>query len=773
MPDNFGEFWRRLTNDPPPPGWHLVKASSGGLTKAQNGTAGAPGGLLAPDDKAVEIALAALPNWPGDERDRDQWIAVCHATFGATGGSEAGKEAWLSWSGQWSDDAGAVANAERAWATLDPASISIGWEWLKSKAAGESADYRQTYAAEDFAHSDDDETEPAPLDDGGVFAKPQTDADEINAMLDALQRGDTAGADQVCKRIGRSSLTLIARDQIIRKLKLITGTPLATLTREIANYARSFRREHPDLQIRLARATEDYFGKGLLAFHDKRWWRFTSTHWQRQQSTVFISEVMLKLIDTDPMLLFSEAGQRHHSSSMIKGALSNLEGYCCNVLTRLNEPYSVVRRAVNCMNGTIWFDEKGKQDFQPHDPRNAFTYVLRVKYDPNPDPLGEAAYSRAIADAQSQTYFTLTEKIDADDYASVSTQLEGKTASKLAPLTLRDGRRAWRVGRHAIKVVDVQENVRFLHECLGYGLITERFTKAFVVLQGPGGNAKSELLRFYCNLMPGQFLRTSNDALESRFIFSQLRGVSVLLIEEGQSASTPSERIKELCENSYMTGDVKGQDFAGVMLTTLPIVLSNHAFESDDASAGMLERINIIPFLRIYDETERLQSPWAKMAMSEAEKSAALGCWLDGLSRMMQRGYLLRSKAVKEAVQEWSLRNTIERMFLFEYTTTKQPKDSKSSGELLLNLYRAFETWCAMHRIRPVKSYQNFTKRLQEVGGLQFYKTKGVTRIEGVWVKPRRIDAPGYVTTDFEPLNDDGTDRPRPDDPDDELEDDD
>lgn len=56
--------------------------------------------LLAPSAELVEKAVAALPN-DGPFDSHNPWVGVGYAIFGATAGSEAGRQAWLDWCSRW------------------------------------------------------------------------------------------------------------------------------------------------------------------------------------------------------------------------------------------------------------------------------------------------------------------------------------------------------------------------------------------------------------------------------------------------------------------------------------------------------------------------------------------------------------------------------------------------------------------------------------------------------------------------------------------------
>lgn len=77
--------------------------------------------------------LALTPNGENDPQfeDRNDWVAMAHAIWGATSGSPRGKEIWLAWCDQRSQEPG---SAERVWDTIRPGSVHAGIDWIRTKA---------------------------------------------------------------------------------------------------------------------------------------------------------------------------------------------------------------------------------------------------------------------------------------------------------------------------------------------------------------------------------------------------------------------------------------------------------------------------------------------------------------------------------------------------------------------------------------------------------------------------------------------------------------
>lgn len=727
--------------------YDLHKPAKARLASGGDGEGAGPESLLAPDLDTLAAALESLPNRTTDNRDYDEWIAFLHAIAGATGKSAEGRSMWLMWSAQWDDTASGNAAAERRWDTLDPAHIGIGWEWLREKASAANPAFRQLTAQSDFAGAE--HVNGVAILDGGLFAKPASDADEIEAAIASLEPGDIAAINRLTKLIARSGVSDAGRELFIQDIARKTRINKTALRRQISNDIRNLRRDDPDVQIRLALLALNHFGKGKLAHYKNAWWLFTGKHWARQADDGFIHRVMLEAVMRDDRLLLSTSGQNHHSGSMIKAAIPNLAAMCNQVLAPLDDPRFAVRDVINLRNGTLWLHANGQHELKPHDPADCFLGLLDIDYDPL--ALG-TLYDRTLRDMLSRTYFILRADDDRALWEAVKERVDRAGASEQEPLTLPDGRLAWRTG-NSYRVCDLAENCRLINEILGYALIPSRFARQFAVFKGNGINGKSELVRLISQRMPSMVLATSIDSLDTRFVLSQLQGKTLLTIDEGADSETPSARIKELTENHAFTVDVKGKDFAEVMLTVFPILNTNSHFFTRDATEGMRSRIIIVPFNKRYNENDREANPWPQIAASEDEMSAMLNRLIDGLTDVIARRYIKRTRATDQAIDLWTARNTPQAAFAIEYLTTKRPQDVKSDGDKLSIMHPAWVEWCRVNMGPGYKAAGPIllAEKLEQLG-YEKYQSDGMTRFRGLWVNPAKVSMAGFINSDFTPL---------------------
>ena len=81
------------------------------------------------DDEKLEKLVSLIPNGP-EFLDRDKWVEFGHAIYGASGGSEKGKEIWSDWSNQVPQH---PADApEKFWETVRPENVRAGASLVES-----------------------------------------------------------------------------------------------------------------------------------------------------------------------------------------------------------------------------------------------------------------------------------------------------------------------------------------------------------------------------------------------------------------------------------------------------------------------------------------------------------------------------------------------------------------------------------------------------------------------------------------------------------------
>jgi DNA polymerase I-like protein with 3'-5' exonuclease and polymerase domains len=77
----------------------------------------------------IEQALKLIPN-DAYFADRNDWIAMGFAVFGASGGEDWGRDLWIDWSAKWRGET-KEGSAEKFWDTVRPATVSAGAGYIR------------------------------------------------------------------------------------------------------------------------------------------------------------------------------------------------------------------------------------------------------------------------------------------------------------------------------------------------------------------------------------------------------------------------------------------------------------------------------------------------------------------------------------------------------------------------------------------------------------------------------------------------------------------
>jgi hypothetical protein len=81
------------------------------------------------EDERLEVILKLIPN-NNEFLDRDKWVEIGHAIYGASNGGDKGKDLWVEWSNQ--VDQYPVDAPERFWDTIRPENVRAGASLLEA-----------------------------------------------------------------------------------------------------------------------------------------------------------------------------------------------------------------------------------------------------------------------------------------------------------------------------------------------------------------------------------------------------------------------------------------------------------------------------------------------------------------------------------------------------------------------------------------------------------------------------------------------------------------
>jgi P4 family phage/plasmid primase-like protien len=247
---------------------------------------------------------------------------------------------------------------------------------------------------------------------------------------------------------------------------------------------------------------------------------------------------------------------------------------------------------INVANGELWLRDDGTIDIQPHDPKTGMRHVLPVDYDPNAKcPEYDKALQQIFRDAEN-------------------------------PETV----------------------IRFMNELLGYVIQPRRHHPLIVIFLGRGNNGKTSFTELLRRLIgPGQIYSGRVDDLEkNQFSIGNLFGKH-LYIDDDIKAGTklPDGTLKKISEAKTLTGERKFKDQFEFKSRAFPILLCNNIPSLADLSHGMMRRLRVVPFTRIFKEHETDRQLFERIAAKELP--GVLNRVLEGWKRLQTKGRFTKS----------------------------------------------------------------------------------------------------------------------------------
>jgi phage/plasmid-associated DNA primase len=716
------------------------------LVKA-NGHAPPAGDLLAPGIEQVREALGYLRVAPHDPRAREYWVTVCHAIVGATAKSGEGRDLFMAWSSQWGDDPRAVEVADRLWQGIDPAHCHVGYRWLAHQAWEESAGRCSLIYDLDFDHDDevDLKVNPPPVE----LEQPATmvTAADIGNMVDLLDKGAPSDAwSPIIAAISTAALDPGQVDDLLRRIKAATGTSLKVLRKQLTyeQLRRDLDRTY-DVPRRLADAARGLYGTRNLAFHNGAWWRYGGKAWEQIDPNA-IKKTMQHVALDQPALMMSVGDARPQNvNTAVTQAMGLLEQEVHDRLAPLLRPEMAMRPVINVANGTILISTAdGSIRFKEHDPDDLLTYCCDLDYDPTATcPRFDAAFR----DILSETFYVV--RPGDPDYADTLSRLETKSDPAVRQGPARN-----------LHVYDVLDNERMMLEVMGYALTPWREARCYFIAKGNGQNGKTRLFITVTKMLPPGTVQAGRiERLETNaYALSELAGKLLFLDDDlNYRAILPDGPLKMISENKLVTAQKKYLGDVSFHCATFPVMLCNSWPETTDLSAGTRERAIALEFRRIYKREEQHGSPWPSIWSDRKEMSGIFNRMLRALAGVIQRGYILPSRAGLDAHHAWISDNAPEVEFIHACCTDQKPAAiTGNNGEEINDLYSAFRSYYMIHHgdTRYVHSVKRFRSVVEQMGYAIYRTGKYRHRVRGLWLRDDKVER-GIGVSYIDPGGDD------------------
>lgn len=264
---------------------------------------------------------------------------------------------------------------------------------------------------------------------------------------------------------------------------------------------------------------------------------------------------------------------------------------------------------------------------------------------------------------------------------------------------------------------DFQERVDFLQEFLGYILYPSNKFERFMWLTGQGSNGKSVLLQVMANLAGADNTSWVHlDRLNSNAVRANLEGKSLNISAEMNSDGTLVDgHLKSITSGEPVDAEAKYKMPYVFRPTVKLVAATNQLPRLKDTSGGFARRAIIISFNRVFSLAERDANLGQALA---AEQSGILAFAVEGLARLLKRGYFVPPPSSEEILQAYRTESCSVAMFNRDYM---EPSEEGTAVGLMYAEYREF---CATNGFSPT-NVSIFGRRLTELGVATLRKSAG------------------------------------------------
>jgi P4 family phage/plasmid primase-like protien len=392
-------------------------------------------------------------------------------------------------------------------------------------------------------------------------------------------------------------------------------------------------------------------GKHLMLSADGRFWHYDGRVW-RPAEDQWICGKALKTIRANPIRGQRTAPLLGQVLTLLKASLAAND----NLLDFNVTPLPII----NCANGELWLTADGGVELRPHRPESHQRHCLDVAYDPSarcPE------YGRA---------------------------LRGIFGAAKKPEAL----------------------VRHWHELVGYIIQPRRHLPIIPILFGRGDNGKTKLTHTVMQLLGPALVHAQRveDLEKSRFAMGSLCGKFLFVDDDVRAgARLPDGILKTISEAKQVTGELKFGPVFNFTVRAVPVLLCNNIASLADLSHGMLRRLMVIPFDRIFTEMDKDPELFDRILANELP--GVLNRALDGYRRLVARGAFKLPSAVKTATTRW-LQHANPLPAFIEACCVKQPEAECRLAEF----YAAYAEWTRRMGYTSIQTQQTVSLNLTHLG---------------------------------------------------------
>jgi P4 family phage/plasmid primase-like protien len=443
-------------------------------------------------------------------------------------------------------------------------------------------------------------------------------------------------------------------DKITKQTSAKRSTLKPLMDEVIAEKSLSKPRDTSDKLMEAMLQAEYKGGEHLILTSDRTYWRYNGCYWESIPDH-HLKKTLLPHARRLVRELEGESVAQFNTSVMniLEGRVYREE----NPLRQINRDMPTV---INCLNGELWYDDKGDVTLKPHKPESYLRHCLNVEYDPAATcPMFDKAALEIFANSK-----------------------------------------------------DPGDMYRHFLELAGYICQPRRKFAVIVLLHGRGSNGKTSLIKIIRRLLGENMVMSDrmSDIEGNVFKIGDLDG-KLMLLDDDVDAGTllPDGFLKKISEEKPMTGQHKHKSPFEFTCLAVPVMLANEFPVMSDLSYGMTRRMKALPFGRSFEPHEIKRDLFDEIW--EQEASGILNKIVEGFGRLKKRGDFLEPEDCVNAKKEWLVRSNILTTFIDEMCETGDGY-RVSLGEF----YKAFTAYCAATGVRNVQSLKGVHSRLEGLG---------------------------------------------------------
>lgn len=590
---------------------------------------------------------------PKKFRTRQSWIELAFIAHSVCGGD--GADVFLAWSQ--TDELYAHCEEEnrRIWDSIkDDKRNNLGFGSLVQKVLDSGGRHYNARASVEF-------------DDGFDF-----DKSRLDGFIEKLAKAPPSRSDDDAKKYIReaSQFGLAMWDQKLRKE---VSESLGLKTTTVDKFWRQIEREkeknsksdddkidYPEIIAQ--KVLKDHFKNGKTLIHaiNQRFYHYVDTHWV----PLLDNEITRLLYEASSKIKY-KANANHEASAKVQPALTVLTAKTTKINDDVFNFVGKLKPIINCANGEIHIDiASGKFEFRKHSPESYLLQCLKTPFDP---------------DAKCPVWDETLQGI------------------------FRDHK-------------DPNGMIRHLYEIFGYIIQPQKNIASWFLWLGGGNNGKSITLEILQSLMgahaylPRSIHDFDKPGASNHAIASLVGKLAIVDDDANTEKPLPSSILKKLAEGRVWEANPKHKDQFNFRSSATPIVLSNGLPKIRDITWGMLRKVFVVPFKRIFvegiDEDKTIQK-----RVEELELSGVLNRSLEGLRRLRLRGRFDPPRDCVDAKNNWLNQSNDILNWLYSYCII-----GNGAWTSITQLYASYQIWADNNHRRYKQSIADLENHLFQRG---------------------------------------------------------